>query len=84
MFCHFCLVKYHKIVQESAKAEAIEKVSTYLGSFKFWSFFYVRLTKFEDNHFLHYKINTLDEQIFNHKLLNKFSHQFLVTKKITL
>jgi hypothetical protein len=35
MFCYFCVVKNHKIVNNSATTEAREKIRTYLESLDF-------------------------------------------------
>jgi hypothetical protein len=44
MFCNFYIVKNHYIDNNSANAEAREKISTYLESLKFWKNFDVYLT----------------------------------------
>jgi hypothetical protein len=54
MFCNFCLVKNHKITNDSTTTKAREKISTDLESL---SFFYVRLTKFKNNPILLNKIS---------------------------
>jgi hypothetical protein len=59
-------VKSHKISDNSATAEAREKISTCLESLEFKKFFEAFWTEFEN-----YQI-----------LLNNISHRFLVTTKL--
>ncbi len=63
MFCNFYLVKNHKIANNSATAEARERISTYLEYLEFKKFFEACLTKFEN-----YQI-----------LISKISRRFLAT-----
>ncbi len=66
MFCNFYLVKNHKIANNSATTEAIEKIRTYLDSLELLKSFDICLTKFEIYQVLH----------------DKISHRFLVTNKL--
>ncbi len=68
MFCNIYLVKSHKIANNSATTEAREKISTVLESVEFYNFLNICLTKFEN-----YQI-----------LLNKISHRFIMTTKISV
>ncbi len=67
MFCKFHLVKNHKIANNSATTEAREKIRTYLESLELKKLFDACLTKFEN-----YQIS-----------LNKISHTFLMTTKLS-
>ncbi len=66
MLCNFYLVKIHKISDNSATTEGRDKISTYLESLEFWTFFDACLTKLDN-----YQI-----------LLNKIIHRFLLTTKL--
>jgi len=65
-FCHFYLVKNHQIADNSATAEAKEKISKQLESLEFERIFDACLTKLE-------KLQIL---------LHKISPRFLVTTKL--
>ena len=66
IFCNFYLAKSHKIDNNSATADARDKISIDLESLGIQKIFDVCLTKVEN-----YK-----------NLLNKISHRFLVTTKL--
>jgi hypothetical protein len=54
MFCNFCLVKNHKIADNSTTTKAGEKITTYLESLEFFD---VCLTKFKNHQILLNKIS---------------------------
>ncbi len=66
MSCNFYLVKNHQIDDNSATAEAKEKISKHLESLEFERIFDACLTKLE-------KLQIV---------LHKISHRFLVTTKL--